>query len=115
MELKQVIVIRSDLKLTKGKLAAQAAHASISSFLETSPQMAKLWKSQGQKKVVLKAKNKEDLLMLQDKCSKLGIPNALIFDAGRTEIKSGTLTALGIGPDKEEKINKDTGSLPLLK
>jgi PTH2 family peptidyl-tRNA hydrolase len=110
---KQVIVIRDDLKLSTGKLCSQAAHASISAAIRS--KHFKKWEKEGQKKVVLKAASADDLIELHKKCDKLKISHALISDAGRTEISTGTITALGIGPDKEERINKVTGSLPLLK
>jgi PTH2 family peptidyl-tRNA hydrolase len=111
---KQVIVIRSDIKMSKGKIAAQAAHASLSSAKKCSKKILKAWENEGQKKVVLSA-GMEELSQLKDRCKKLGIPFALIIDAGMTELSAGSITALGIGPEKEDKINKVTGSLPLLK
>lgn len=110
---KQVIVIRGDIKLSSGKLCSQAAHAAISAALRSS--YFKKWEKDGQKKVVLRARSAQELIDLHKKCDKLKIAHALISDAGRTEVEPGTITALGIGPDKEEKINKITGSLPLLK
>ena len=112
---KQAIVVRGDLKLSKGKLAAQAAHGAVAAYLKADKSAASAWLREGQKKVVLKAKNLEHLRELKAKCEKMGINAVLISDAGRTEVKSGTATVLAIGPDKEEKINKVTGSLPLLK
>lgn len=111
---KQVIVIRSDLKMSGGKAAAQAAHASVSALEKANKQAVAAWKKEGQKKVVLKA-SLEELMDIRDKCAKAKIPSALVADAGLTEVPSGTVTALGIGPDKEEKIDRITGSLPLLK
>ncbi len=110
---KQVILIREDLDLSSGKLCSQAAHAAISSAVRS--KYFKKWEKDGQKKVILKVKNLNQLIELQKKCSKLKIAHALISDAGRTEVEPGTITALGIGPDKEELINKITGALPLLK
>ncbi|MBI2583582.1 MAG: peptidyl-tRNA hydrolase [Candidatus Aenigmarchaeota archaeon] len=115
MQLKQVIVLRADIKMSRGKAAAQAAHASVSALDDVPPSLLQLWKRQGQKKIVLKAKDRDELINLQDKCENLKIPHALISDAGLTEISRGTITALGIGPDKEERINKVTGSLSLMK
>lgn len=112
---KQVIVVRSDLKMSKGKTAAQCAHASLESYRRSDKRIATLWDKEGSKKVVLKAKDLKELLALKEKCDSLRIPNALISDAGLTETKPGTITALGIGPQKDETINKVTGSLPLLK
>jgi PTH2 family peptidyl-tRNA hydrolase len=112
---KQVIVIRSDLKLSKGKLASQAAHASISAYKRAKPDAKKRWENEGQKKVVLMAKNIEELKKIKAKCDELKIPNILITDAGLTEVEPGTTTALGIGPDDEKKIDKITGSIALFK
>ncbi len=113
--MKQVIVIRSDIKMGKGKLAAQCCHASVSSVLKTNKTKIKKWELEGQKKVVLKARSLEELTALKRKCDRLGLTSSIVSDAGRTELAAGTITALAIGPDDEKKIDKVTGSLPLLK
>ena len=115
MKYKQVIVLRNDLKMSSGKLAVQAAHASHAAARESKKEAIKMWQASGAKKVVLKARNIEELKILEEKCNKLRLPCALISDAGLTEVKRGTITALGIGPDDEKRINKITGSLPLMK
>ncbi|MBI4170150.1 MAG: peptidyl-tRNA hydrolase [Candidatus Aenigmarchaeota archaeon] len=115
LTLKQVIVMRGDLKLSLGKAAAQASHASVSAALKSKKTALKKWQLEGQKKVILKARNLEELIALKKKCDRLGLTNSIISDAGRTELAAGTITALGIGPDDEKKIDKVTGSLPLLK
>lgn len=112
---KQVIVIRSDLDMSAGKTAAQCAHAAVSSLDNANKKVLASWKREGQKKVVVQARNEKELFELKAKCGKLKIPCSLVIDAGLTELIPGTATALAIGPDKEEKINKITGSLPLLK
>lgn len=112
---KQVIVVRADLKLSKGKTAAQCAHASLEAYKRSDKKIIGLWDKEGEKKVILKAKDLKHLLLLKEKCEQLKIPHALISDAGLTETKPGTITALGIGPHKDDVINKVTGSLPLLK
>ena len=110
-ELKQVILVRQDLKMPKGKLAAQVAHASIESMLKSSKIKLNKWKKQGYKKVVLKVKDKKQLLEYQKLAKKAKLKTALIKDAGRTVLRPGTITCLGIGPDYEEKIDKITGNL----
>jgi len=112
---KQAIVVRSDLKLSRGKLSVQVAHASVSALGMAGKSDAVYWKNEGQKKIVLKVENVEELLELEKRCNKLKIPCSIIRDAGMTELPKGTITCLGIGPGKEEKINKVTGNLPLLK
>ena len=112
---KQIIVVRSDLKMSRGKLASQVSHAAVDSAHNVERRIISAWRATGQKKVVLKAKNESELFALKEKCKKLEIQCSLITDAGRTELEPGTVTALGIGPDEEDKINKVTGSLPLLK
>jgi len=117
MECKQVILIRADLKLPKGKLGAQAAHASCEAVLRSLPDkksLVKRWREQGQKKVVLRVESQEELFRFEQLAKTAGIVAALITDAGRTVIAPGTVTALGIGPDEEERIDRLTGSLKML-
>lgn len=112
---KMVIAIRTDIKMSKGKTAAQSAHAAVSVLDEADKKILAKWKSEGQKKIVVKAKNENELLEIANKAKKMKVPFSVISDAGLTEVVPGTLTAIAIGPDDEEKINKITGSLPLLK
>ena len=113
MELKQAIILRSDLKMGKGKAAAQAAHASISAIDKADKDTVSAWKAQGMKKVVLKVQSEKELLELF-MSAKRELPCALIHDAGLTQIESGSATAVGIGPAEESKINKFTKELKLL-
>ena len=101
---KQVIVIRSDLEMSTGKIAAQCAHASVSSLDNADKKILAAWKKEGQKKVVVQARHEKELFELKAKCGKLRIPCSLVIDAGLTELIPGTATALAIGPDKEDKI-----------
>jgi len=113
--LKQAIAIRTDIKMSKGKLAAQASHAAVMAALKSRKEKISRWETEGQKKIVLKARSLDELLELRKKAEKLGIQNAVISDAGLTELTPGTITAIAIGPDDEAKIDKVTGSLPLLR
>lgn len=115
--MKQVIIVRSDLKMSKGKLAVQVAHASVSATLEamrSSPEWFREWISEGQKKVVVKVSSEEELLKYAGEAQKAGIPVAVIHDAGLTELPPGTLTAVGLGPAPEVLLDKITGKLKLL-
>ena len=111
---KQVIVMRLDLKLSKGKIAAQASHASLEAYKRTNPRLRHTWESSGSKKVVLKVRDLRALKNLHMKALKLKLPCALIRDAGHTEIRAGTITCLGIGPAREEKVDQVTGHLKML-
>jgi len=112
--LKQAIIVRTDLKMDKGKLAAQCAHASIASFLKTKETDRKEWLNEGMKKVIHKVYNEKELINLYKIAKKEKLPCELIIDAGLTQIKAGTLTALGIGPADDKKMDKPTGKLKLL-
>ena len=114
-EYKQVIVVREDLKLSRGKLAVQVAHASITGYELSDLSTREKWKLEGQKKIVLKVKNLDELMKIFEMAKKEGLTAGYIRDAGLTEIPSGTITAVVIGPEKSDKIDKITGSLPLLK
>ena len=113
-EYKQCIVIRSDLKLSRGKIAVQASHAAILAFERSSKSARYQWMRQGQKKVALLVDGVKDIYSLKNHAEKLGIPSAVVVDAGLTEIPPGTVTALGLGPEKAELLDRVTGKLKLL-
>jgi peptidyl-tRNA hydrolase, PTH2 family len=116
-KLKMVLVIRADLKLTKGKLGSQTAHAAVSCFqktLDTKPKLANQWLGIGQPKIVLKIDNLTELEALRDKAESADLITTLILDAGRTHIAPGTATCIGIGPDYDEKIDAIVKDLKLL-
>lgn len=113
-EYKQVILVRQDLKLTKGKMSAQVSHASVEALLKSHKDDVIKWREQGMKKAVLKIADEKELLEYKRKAEDAGLVTALITDAGHTQLKPGTITCLGIGPDKAEKIDKITGQLKLI-
>jgi PTH2 family peptidyl-tRNA hydrolase len=114
---KQVIVIRTDLKLSRGKLTVQVAHAAVAAAEKARRYHDSWWKkwlTEGQKKVVVKVSTLENLLLAKEKATRARLPNELIRDRGLTEIPPATVTVLGIGPAPNEKIDRITGELPLL-
>lgn len=112
--MKQVILVRKDLKLTKGKMAAQVSHASVEAALRSHKDDLSKWRKMGMKKSVLAVEDLEQLLHYRRACEDAGLVCALITDAGHTHLDPGTITCLGVGPDREEKIDKVTGELKLI-
>jgi PTH2 family peptidyl-tRNA hydrolase len=110
-EYKMVIVTRSDLKLSTGKLAAQVAHAAVACAFDTKKNN---WQNEGGKKAILKVEYEKDFYPLKEKAEELKIVSHIISDAGHTEIPVGTKTVLGIGPAPNNIIDQVTGHLPLL-
>ena len=114
MTYKQVILVREDLKLPKGKMAAQSSHASVDATLKSDRKIVELWKKDGGKKIVLKVKDEKELFKYKQIAEDSGLKTALITDAGHTVVEPGTITCLGIGPDEESKIDSVTGKLKMM-
>jgi len=116
MEYKQALVVRADLALSEGKRAVQVAHGALGAAQEARERHGKwyqAWWREGQRKVVLRARDLEHLKSLHAKARSLKLPTVLIDDAGLTEVPPGTTTCLGVGPAPEHLIAQVTGNLPL--
>ena len=116
-DMKQAIVVRSDLKMGKGKVAAQVAHASLASAeaaRERKMAWYEMWKEEGQAKIVLKAESEAELGELFRKAKSAGLPASLVQDRGLTQVEPGTVTCLGIGPGPDTNVDEITGKLKLL-
>jgi len=117
VEFKQVIVVRKDLRMGTGKLAAQVGHAAVLGA-EESRKLNKLWLrswfNEGQPKIVVKVNSLEELLQVQRDAEELRIPSIMVQDRGLTQIPTGTLTCIGIGPAPSDIIDKVTSELKLL-
>jgi PTH2 family peptidyl-tRNA hydrolase len=114
---KQVIAVRMDLNMSRGKIAVQVAHGSVSAAEQARVNKQAIWKTwlrEGQKKVAVKITSEEELLELRRMAVSHSLPHAIIRDAGMTELPPGTLTVIGIGPAKSELIDEVTGELKLL-
>lgn len=111
---KLVILVRDDLNMSKGKLAVQCSHTTIEAVLNSNKKIVDEWRKEGMKKVILKVDNLENLRNYENLARKEKLKAVLIKDAGLTEFKNTEITCLGIGPDKEGKIDKITGKLKLL-
>jgi peptidyl-tRNA hydrolase len=112
---KQVIVVNESLKLPRGKLAAQVAHAAVAAFLEAGAGAQRVWRAQGMPKVVVKSESADQLQQLEQTANKRGIPAYLIRDAGKTVVPAGTITCLGLGPAPEDDLDELTGELKLVR
>ena len=111
--LKQVILIRTDINMSKGKVAAQVAHGAVNCALSANKKLLKNWQSTGMKKITLKVESLEELYKYQTLAEDADLVNSLITDAGHTEIAAGTKTCLAIGPGPEIQIDKITGELKM--
>ncbi|MFT4310436.1 MAG: peptidyl-tRNA hydrolase Pth2 [Candidatus Woesearchaeota archaeon] len=114
MEYKQVIVIRADLQLPKGKACSQAAHAAVEATLKASESIVRLWRHSGQKKIVVKVRDEAALYTHAQQAKDKGLAVAIITDAGKTTIEPGTVTCCAIGPGAEADIDVITKDLSLL-
>lgn len=116
-EAKMVIVVRADLKMSKGKAAAQAAHAAVNCAFASKKKDSRTfdkWMDSGQRKVVLKVQDEKQLFEIKAMADAAGLINSVITDAGRTEIAPGSVTCIGIGPSTDSILDKITGELSML-
>jgi PTH2 family peptidyl-tRNA hydrolase len=115
MAVKLVLVVRTDLDMGRGKIAAQVAHAAVTAALTSSGSDDFVaWLREGQPKVVLKVPSERGLGDIVEQARDAGLPVELVRDAGRTQIAAGTLTCCAVGPADAERIDAVTGRLPLL-
>ncbi len=116
-EMKMVIAIRKDLDLGKGKIAVQVAHAAVTLAIRSSEQEPKefrKWTRQGQKKVVIKIADFQELMELKLKLEERGFYVCQISDAGYTQVPPGTVTCIGVGPVSAEQVDPVTSGYPLM-
>jgi PTH2 family peptidyl-tRNA hydrolase len=112
---KQVIVMRTDLNMRKGKMVAQGAHAAVAASLSSSEDIFESWISQGMKKVCVGIGSEEELTKIAMGAQALGLNVEVIVDRGDTEFRGvPTQTCIAIGPDDSDLIDKVTGELKLL-
>ncbi len=119
-ETKQVICVRADLKMRKGKMIAQGAHASIAFLTRRLPKIKlskaeQEWMDTSFAKVCVRVESEEQLLDIYQQARDAGLEVHLITDSGKTEFHGEpTRTCLAIGPDYSDKIDPITGDLKLL-
>lgn len=125
MEHKQIIILRKDLNMRKGKLVAQGAHASMGAILALMKregntltlemdERTEPWLTGRFKKICVYVNTEQELLDLHKQALDAGMVCSLIQDAGLTEFGGvKTYTAVAIGPDREDKVDVLTKHLPL--
>ncbi|KAJ8771298.1 hypothetical protein K2173_026475 [Erythroxylum novogranatense] len=115
-DFKMVLVVRNDLKMGKGKIAAQCSHATLGLYkklLYRAPKALSRWEMCAQPKVVVKIESEEDILVLKERAKLLKLPTHITIDAGRTQIAPNSRTVMAIlGP--VAVIDDVTGGLKLL-
>lgn len=115
--IKQVIVVRRDLGMGTGKIAAQVGHACVlgaEHVRKSKREWFDEWFEYGQEKVVLKVSGLSELEDVKKRTIALGLPWSEVMDAGHTQIEPGTVTCISIGPAPEEMIDRVTKDLKLL-
>lgn len=106
-----------DLRMSRGKLCGQVAHAAVAAAEEARKRKQNWWNSwmrEGQRKIVLKVKNLEELVTLRERAEASGLPTATVQDRGLTELPPGTITCIGIGPAPADMVDRISKQLPLL-
>lgn len=121
-EVRMALVIRQDLGMKKGKIAAQCCHAALACYRliatdssrdSYNMEMTTRWLCGGQAKITLKCPTKESLDELFAMALSLGVNSYVVHDAGRTQIAAGSATVLGLGPAPKAVLDQITGDLKL--
>ena len=112
--MKLALLVRTDLGMGRGKIAAQVAHAAVAAVLACGEADLAAWLADGQPKVVLRVTAGEQLLDLAGQAAQRGLTVEVVRDAGRTQVPAGTPTCCAIGPAADDRIDAVTAELPLL-
>ncbi|HZY70824.1 MAG TPA: peptidyl-tRNA hydrolase Pth2 [Thermoplasmata archaeon] len=116
-EVKLVLVLRSDLGLSVGKTAVQAAHGAVMAAelaRRSRSEVFARWLAAGQKKIAVAVPDLAALEELARAARARKLPAVTVEDAGLTEVAPGTVTCLALGPATGREVDPVTGSLPLL-
>ena len=118
MNIKLIYCVRQDLKMGKGKICSQIGHATLAIYkknlFKKKNDILEKWHNTGEAKIVCKITSEKEMIKLQNKANEMGICNHIVYDAGHTQIESGSATVLVIGPDLETRLKQITGHLKLL-
>jgi peptidyl-tRNA hydrolase, PTH2 family len=117
VEFKQVMVVRRDLGMGTGKIAAQVAHAAVMGAEKAKMHKQEwfdAWFESGQAKVVVRVQSREELMDVRKRAESISLPVVQVQDSGLTQIPPGTTTCIGIGPAPADLIDRVTNDLKLL-
>jgi PTH2 family peptidyl-tRNA hydrolase len=113
---KMLLVIRTDLKMKPGKIAAQVGHATLGAYKtarQSHPLALKYWSYHGQAKVAVKVKTEAEMDEIRQKAIAAGINTHVVHDAGKTQVAAGSRTVLALGPAPIDEIDKIASHLKL--
>lgn len=110
--MKQITVVRRDLRMSVGKTASQVAHAVVGVLRITESKTVDAWNAEGMPKIVLGVDTEDEMLELMARGKRVKV--FIVADAGRTEVEKGTMTCFAFAPCKDEDIDDVTGGLKLL-
>ncbi|XP_045468149.1 peptidyl-tRNA hydrolase 2, mitochondrial-like isoform X1 [Harmonia axyridis] len=114
---RMMLVVRNDLKMGKGKIAAQCCHAAVSSYEAMTKKrqyLLKPWLKNGTAKIAVKVESEEELLEVERKAKELKILTKIVRDAGHTQVAPMSRTVLSLGPAPKKILDQVTGHLKLL-
>lgn len=118
MNTKLVYCVRNDLKMGKGKIAAQVGHATLGIYKknirEKRTSILEQWGNSGEAKIVCKINSEKEMNKLKDMAEKMNMCTHIVCDAGHTQVVAGSKTILVIGPEYENRLKQITGHLKLL-
>lgn len=97
------IFLNKGIKMSKGKIAVQAAHASCKAMVISKPEILKEWDNGPFVKIMLEALNDKHIYTIEKYLNDNNIHCITICDEGRTEIEPGSITALGVEIIDREK------------
>eukprot|EP00948_MAST-09A_sp_MAST-9A-sp1_P000025 g25.t1 len=116
-QLKIMLCIRTDLKMKKGKMIAQACHAAVGCYQRArkyTPKTLKVFEMTGSAKIAVKLPSEEKLFEVLSKAQEAGLNYYVVQDAGRTQVAPGSLTVIGIGPAPRSRVDPITKSFKLM-
>lgn len=120
-EVRMTFIVSQDFKMTQGKVASQCLHAAVSLYKNMTnpkskfynPTLMEKWEESGQTKIVLQIETNDELKAVFQKALSLGLNAYIVQDAGRTQVKPGSYTVLGIGPAPKTQIDRVSKHLKL--